>query len=112
MSEDPEDEFQSGRVFETYEIVWNGIRIQIKFERKLLNGTTPRLPSHLAIESLEPKRAPLPITETGFRSHFPPLASVEERGGPVAYVLAWLDEEAKSKKWIAAQKAARQLSLF
>ena len=100
------------RQFETYEFVWSGIRIQIKFERKFLSGTTPGLPSHLGIESLEPARAPLPITQTGFRSHFPPLASIEERGGPVAYVLAWLDEEAKSRDWRAKQAAARQLSLF
>ena len=112
MSGDLEDEFEKSRVYETYEIVWNGIRIEIKFERKFLSGTTEGLPSHLAIECLEPARTPLPITETGFRSHFPPLASVEARGGPVAYVIAWLNEEAKSPKWKAAQASARQLSLF
>ena len=111
MSE-PENVDENLRQFEDYEIVWSGIRIKIRFEKKFLSGSTPGLPSHLAIESLKPERAPLPITQTGFRSHFPPLASIEERGGPVAYVLAWLDEEANSREWKTAQAAARQLKLF
>jgi hypothetical protein len=37
---------------------------------------------------------PLPITETGYRSHFTRPDLVDAEGGPVALVLAWLDHEA------------------
>ncbi|MBS0473096.1 MAG: hypothetical protein JSR60_18645 [Proteobacteria bacterium] len=48
--------------------------------------------THLSIHVLEPSTLKLPITETGYRSHF--LSEAEELGGPLAYVRAWLDAEA------------------
>lgn len=48
--------------------------------------------------------AQIPITETGYRSHFLPDGNVEEHGGPEAYVLAWLDHEADSAAWKNAKK--------
>ena len=54
----------------------------------------------------------LPVTETGYRSHFLPAATVEEFGGPESYVSAWLDHEAKSPDWKKRKDAARQMSLF
>ena len=56
--------------------------------------------------------AQIPITETGYRSHFSPSGIVEEHGGPEAYVLAWLDHAAQSDAWKQKAEAARQLSLF
>ena len=40
-----------------------------------------------------PSGAVLPITETGYRSHFLAATEVIAAGGPVRYVLAWLDRE-------------------
>lgn len=43
------------------------------------------------LEILTEDRSPHPISETGYRSHFCPRAEVEDAGGPVAYVTAWLE---------------------
>lgn len=56
--------------------------------------------------------APLPMTETGYRSHFLPAAAVVEASAPVAYVRAWLDHEARSPAWRQRADAARQMTLF
>ncbi|MDZ7894373.1 MAG: hypothetical protein U5M50_05040 [Sphingobium sp.] len=49
-------------------------------------------------------RVPIPITETGYRSHFCRKAEVEELGGPVGFIRAWLEEACHSKQWQAYQK--------
>ena len=53
------------------------------------------------IEVIAERKEPLPITESGYRSHFvmgdEQLAEFD--GCPVAYVVAWMDHTAKSKKW-------------
>ena len=67
---------------------------------------------HHEIETLHPTRTPLPITETGYRSHFTGSAAIEERGGPVAYVIAWLDDAAKSSAWKKIEAKGAQLLLF
>lgn len=90
---------------ETIRIVWRGIPITLTWTAdhcEISGGMISGL------QVMADNRAPLPITETGYRSHWPSRASVEERGGPAAYVVAWLDHEAKSSKW----QQARQLSLF
>jgi len=60
---------------------------------------------------LAPRGAPLPITTTGYRSHFLPAEELATEGGPVAFVTAWLDREANSKAWEKTEFAWRQLSL-
>lgn len=57
-------------------------------------------------------RAPLPISETGYRSHFARADTIEAAGGAEAYARAWLDHAAQSPAWIEAQEQARQMSLF
>jgi hypothetical protein len=54
--------------------------------------------------------APLPVTETGYRSQF--LDNPPEDFDPAAYVTAWLDREARSPAWQVQREAARQGSLF
>lgn len=106
---------QNNRRIITTLIEWRGIQTRVSFEPDWLNtGRENRAfaTAHLQIESVAPERAPLPITETGYRSHFIPCGTVEEAGGPEAYVRAWLDHEAAKPAWKAAEAAARQLSLF
>jgi hypothetical protein len=55
---------------------------------------------------------PLPMTETGYRSWFGAPADVESDGGPAEFVRLWLDHEARSDSWKAAQAERRQLTLF
>ncbi len=56
--------------------------------------------------------APLPVTETGYRSHFIQVGLVEATGGPAAYVRRWLDEEARRPVWRRVEAAWRLLDLF
>jgi hypothetical protein len=58
--------------------------------------------SHLEIISAD--RAPHPISETGYKSHFIRPEHIVEEGGPVAYVIAWLQTLDDGKP--------KQLSLF
>lgn len=105
---------QSTRHYEHHEITWRGIRIALSYEPRWLNLSDEYGldTAHLEIEAVQPKRAMLPITETGYRSHFTSAATVASYGGPVAFVRAWLDEEAASPAWRRQAEAARQLALF
>ena len=84
---------------------WRGIVIQVTYEQQ-------RFVDHIQVETLEPQRGPLPITETGYCSHFIPKDVIEEAGGPEAYVEAWLDHAATGKGWAEQEAAARQYALF
>lgn len=102
------------RYIEHHETVWNGVTITISYEPRWLSladdyGLDT---AHLEIEAVAPERAPLPITETGYRSHFTTAHAVAAMGGPVALVRTWLDEEAASPAWQRQAAAARQLTLF
>lgn len=48
-------------------------------------------------------RIPLPVTETGYRSHFMAKSTVADHGGAVAFAVAWLDHEAARTGWHGAQ---------
>lgn len=67
----------------------------------------------LEIRSVNPERARLPITDTGYRSHFHPPGTIEAHGDDVvAQVIAWLDEEAAKPAWRRYSDASRQGELF
>ena len=88
---------------------WQGIILSVSAQRGYagVEGLT-----HLSIHVLEPSTSKLPITETGYRSHFLSEAQVAEWGGPLGYVRAWLDAEAATPKWRALEAPSRQLDLF
>jgi len=92
----------------TTTIDWQGIALSVSYEAQWLGAGA--CIAHLQVETV--RREPLPITETGYRSHFLPLGEVEAGGGPVAYVRAWLDQEASSDEWRSHLETARQGSLF
>jgi hypothetical protein len=81
---------------ERHEMTWTSghltIRIAITFD------TSFGIVEHLAVESVSPERARLPITETGYRSHFVHPGTVAAYGGPVAATKALLDDAAASKE--------------
>ena len=88
--------------------MWRAIEIEAVYTPLKWNTI-----AHLEIRAISPERAPLPITETGYRSHFHQPGTVEGLGGDVvAQVVAWLDEEANSPAWRKREEAVRQLSLF
>jgi hypothetical protein len=97
-----------------YEIDWlnpvthDAVRIRITHQRDyLVSGT-----DHLSVDSLKPKKAPLPITATGYLSHFIPALQLVNAGGPVTFITAWLDRETKSKTWQKQVAAKVQGDLF
>ncbi len=101
------------RDIETHRVTWQGIEVEVRFERNWLGSPpSPYHPSHLAIEAITPSHAVLPITETGYRSHFLSAEEVDAAGGPVAYVVAALDDAAQADGWRVGQAARQQLSLF
>ena len=89
---------------------WEGIALLVKWCPHWLGEDAYYPIAHLEIHAAN--KAPLPITETGYRSHFIDKEAVEALGGPVAYARAWLDEAAASPEWKAKVAASRQLSLF
>ena len=97
-----------------YEIDWlnpvtkETICIRITHAREYLSPGS----DHIEVESVKPKRAPLPITETGYRSHFMPALDLINAGGPVTFVTAWIAQEAKGKAWTKATTAKAQGDLF
>jgi len=86
---------------------WCGIGLEI---RHCPNWCAMVGMDHIEVVSVE--RVPLPITGTGYKSHFISPEQVAEMGSPVDYVIVWLDHAAESAEWKKAEFEARQLSLF
>ena len=98
---------------QTETITWCGVTIEVAYEADWLNSSSgPHPVSHLAITSVVPAKAPLPITDTGYLSYFTEPGVVEQQGGPSAFVLVWLDDAAQSKEWRRLEVTGRQLDLF
>lgn len=94
--------------YQTYETEWQGIKLCVRYEPIKWNVI-----SHIEIESVEPERAPLPITSTGYLSHHIPIGSVEaEFDSVVDCILAWLDERANSPEWREHKEKSAQGELF
>jgi hypothetical protein len=97
-----------------YEIQWlnpvsnEHVTIRITHARDYLSSGS----DHIEVESINPRKAPLPITETGYRSHFMPALELMNAGGPVTFVTAWIEQEAKGKVWSKAATAKQQGDLF
>jgi len=103
------------RVVETHNFDWKDYRIEVRYcpswsrsyEEVYGEGM-----AHLEIISPEEPRRALPVSETGYISHFTPARFVEDEGGPVAFAQNWLDEAAQSPKWEKLEAASRQMSLL
>jgi hypothetical protein len=91
---------------------WNGIEIEIRWNPDHLAFDDGTGMAHLEIESIKPARAPLPMTETGYRSHFTPPSDVYRYGGAEAFVDAWLRDAAQSAARRCTNQVSRQLALF
>ena len=87
-------------------LIWRGVTIHIRSQARCF--TMGNL-CHFDIEAVSPERTKLPITETGYRSHFFYGELPEDA---VAAVRSWLDEEAESAEWKAYEAASKQLSFF
>ena len=86
-------------------LIWNGIKIMVTH--------TPNwsgMVDHIELRSEDNQR--LPVTETGYRSHWVYEEHLEPYGSALAFVQAWLDEASQSREWRAEVEASKQLDLF
>lgn len=92
----------------TFKLIWRDVTLRIRHQRNYLTKGT----DHVEIIVVAPEGAILPVTETGYRSHFIGTADLKAAGGPLRFVTDWLDREAKSRRWIEADLKSRQGDLF
>lgn len=86
-------------------LVWEGREIFVTF--------IPNWSTHVDIAHLEIRcDEPLPITETGYKSHFTNRENIDEYGSAVNFVKKWLEYEAGKSGWKKSEAASNQLSLF
>ncbi|MEO0667150.1 MAG: hypothetical protein AAFZ99_04490 [Pseudomonadota bacterium] len=90
----------------TSQIVWRDVSIEITFHQRRWKSDFDHIELHVEEGRI------IPVTETGYRSHFLPMGIVDEHGGPERFVQAWLDHEAEKPDWKKHEYASRQLSLF
>lgn len=100
------------QVIEHYEVSWRGLRVLVAFEADAF-GTSRDLCQfcHLELINALTGKA-LPVSETGYRSHYIPVSEVDAAGGPVKYATAWLDAASRSAAWKAIEREQRQGCLF
>jgi len=68
---------------DTHNITWRGIGIEITFTPEQFG-----IVDHIKLRA--EGRQPLPLTGTGYRSHFMPAGTVDAHGGAVAFVAEWV----------------------
>ena len=98
---------------QTIKTAWNSIDLQITYNSnwsKTCNELYDYHVVHLEIISLTGE--PMPISNTGFRSHFTTASLIDEEGGAETFTLRWMDIAAKSKQWIKYAHDSLQLELF
>jgi hypothetical protein len=70
---------------------WRGIEIEIRWDASSITYDDGRTLGHLEIEAISPPRAKLPVSPTGYKSHFEDSKAIAQAGGPAAYVEAWFE---------------------
>ena len=86
-------------------LLWNGIKIMVTHTPNKFGVV-----DHIELHAEDRQR--LPVTETGYRSHWVYEDQLEPYGSALAFVQAWLDQEALKPAWRAYVEASRQLDLF
>lgn len=95
-------------------LIWQSYEIEVKYDPDPfnLNSSGREAMAHIEIRTLKPVKAALPITETGYKSHFTPKGNIDEYETTAAFVKEWLNYEAQSEDWKVARENDRQMSLF
>ena len=88
----------------TLSIIWEGMTIAVSHKSNWLNT------GYDHIELRADQR--LPVTQTGYRSHFMPPEELAHFDSVENFARQWLDGAAKSPEWQKHLKDGRQLSLF
>ncbi len=90
--------------YDTFALVWCERDIEVSYQANWLNS------DHCHIELRCAER--LPVTETGYRSHFVIDDVVPDEDDVRTYVLAWLDDAARNPNWARYLEDSKQLNLF
>jgi len=100
--------------YTTETLIWQSYEIEVRYDPDPFSLTfqNREAMAHVEIRTIKPEKAALPITETGYRSHFTPKGNIDEYETPAAFVKEWLEHEAQSEDWKVAQENDRQMSLF
>ena len=98
--------------YEIQQIRWDGIEIEVRWAPDYLSIDSGTYLGHLEIESRTPEKYPLPVTQTGYRSHFIHSDEIAEYGGVLNFVEGWLKAESKSKDWLDRNAAFNQPDLL
>ena len=85
-------------------LIWEGISITLSHHKQRFGGPFDHLELHA--------KERLPVTTTGYRSHFIHPDELALRDSPEAFVLAWLNDAARHPDWQEYRQKSRQLSLF
>ena len=99
--------------YQIYHIVWQGIPITIRHHSNWSNAyekIQEFCMTHTEIIRDDGKQ--LPMTETGYRSHFMDERQFEDYDDVIDYVTRWLDDKAQSKAWKKYIANQNQLKLF
>lgn len=92
-------------IFHERVIEWRGQNVRLIYLPARFNGVC-----HLEFHS--ENRAPLPITETGYLSHFFFSDNAPSFEDVIQNAIAWLDDEAQSKRWKNHVEASKQGDLL
>ena len=85
-------------------IEWEGCAVAITCTRNWLNTGY----HHIELNC----DTPLPVSATGYRSHFIARDELDQFDSLVDFVREWLNEAARSKEWQRYVQDSRQLKLF
>jgi len=86
-------------------IKWDGRTLRLSYSSEYWSGV-----AHLEIHSEDGE--PLPITETGYKSHFFMTDDPPDMEEIITFVTQWLEKEAKSKQWRTYIAQSQQMELF
>jgi len=97
--------------YEEHKLNWQGIAFTVRYCANWHSDHDADFQiAHLEI--ISEGSAPLPVTETGYKSQFLHPDHIVAKGSATAYAIAWLDEASQSKDWQAHMIERRQRSLF
>lgn len=84
------------------------VRLRVDHTRDYLVPGT----DHIEIHVVSPRKAIIPLTDTGYRSHFIDGGQLKDAGGVRRFVEQWLATESNSSEWRKKHLARQQGDLF
>jgi hypothetical protein len=91
----------------TAHLTWRGTLLSIKHTPQYFGHA-----DHVEVTVKKPVKAILPITDTGYRSHFIDPDELQAAGGAVLFVQAWLEREATTQACRDRQAKLAQLDFL